>query len=199
MLVVCWEICSPACCLVVPRRWQTLATPASCPPLVASNQYLKRLEGEKLSRPRQRRLAASGRTMSGASIRLEDVVLSGRFCVLESYELTSLVRCTYKDPEVELASGLCTRDTEGGENLSKKGSTAKDDLEDWLSKKKALQAKCPRCARDRQLRWSKERQTIVNGNAVCGVEIAGPCAGLIVRSHIVFDEVCKPAAARDVK
>ena len=137
--------------------------------------------------------------MSGASIRLEDVVLSGRFCVLESYELTSLVRCTYKDPEVELASGLCTRDTEGGEDLSKKGSTAKDDLEDWLSKKKALQAKCPRCATDRQLRWSKERQTIVNGNAVCGVEIAGPCAGLIVRSHIVFDEVCKPAAARDVK
>ncbi|CDI86255.1 hypothetical protein, conserved [Eimeria praecox] len=178
----------PACCLVIPRRWQTLAAPASCPPLVPSGQYLKLVEGEKADELQQRRLATSGRTMTGTSIRIEDVALSSRFCVLESFEVNSLVRCSYKDPEVKLNLGLPTKDTRGSVNALKEGGSIKEDMDSWLPTSKTLRDKCLRCAKDRHLRWSKERLTVLNGNVVCGVEVAGACAGLIVRSHILVDE-----------
>lgn len=192
-----WELCSPACCPVVPRRWQTLAAPASCPPLVPSSQYLKIVEGEKPYDPQQRRIAESGRTMSGASIRLEDVSLSSRFCVLESFELASLAGCSYKDPDGISACGLRTEDAGGNVRLGRDGVSTENYVDSCLSENEAPRAKCLRCARDRQLRWSKQRHIVMNGNVVCGVEVTGPCAGLIIRNHILVDEVCKPSAVHD--
>lgn len=183
---------------MVPRRWQTLVTPASCPPLVPSGQYAKVVEGEKPDEVLIRRFAESGRAMSGESVRLEDVALSDRFCVFESFEIASLTRCSYKDSAMG-HNVSCKRATTGSASLLEGNRTESKDAGRCTFQDEAWRSNCLPCARDRQLSWSKERQTVINGSAVCDIEVAGSCAGLIIRSYILVDEVRKHVTSRNLE
>lgn len=187
-----YALCSPVCCFVLPRRWQTLMTPAICPPLATSSQHTMLGDRRRLTPMRalhHRRLAASGRAMGCSFLRLEDVALSDRFCVFESFEIKPVTMFSNEDRDAcgdgnssddrPCASGqLYVADKVPGEQAPER-----------TSRDKVLASRCFRCARDRQLSLSKERPVTLNGNAVCGIEIEGPCAGFIMRSHILVDEV----------
>lgn len=163
-----------------------------------SGQYAKVVEGERPNELLIRRFAQSGRAMSGESVRLEDVALSDRFCVFESFELASLTRCSYKDPAMA-HNVSCKYATTESATLLEGNRTESKDAGRCTFHDEAWRRNCLPCARDRQLSWSKERQTVVNGSAVCGIEVAGPCAGLIIRSYILVDEVRKYVTSRNLE
>lgn len=189
LLDFCRTHTCPVCCPVLPRRWQTLMTPASCPPLLTSSQCAKFADPTGLfsMKAMRRRFAASGRAMGCSFLRLEDVSLSDRFCVFENFELKS-------------AMGLpnAIRDTCGVDNISNDRTYirhqryGRHSMVNEHSRAKLrdrhLRPHCFRCARDRHILWTQERPGVATCNAVCGVEVAGLCAGFIMRSHILLDE-----------
>lgn len=177
----------PTCCIVLPRRWQTLMTPAACPPLIASghnDEYFDSFKLRSTNNFHHKRFAASGRAMRCSSVRLEDVALSDRFCVLESFEMKTLARTSHDENQrfVHGDSSINTTCTEN--SIQTEQARASTTQEQQI----CIKSLCIRCAINRQLARAEERLAVVKGNAVCGVEIAGPCAGLIMRSHILLDQ-----------
>ncbi|OEH76272.1 hypothetical protein cyc_01115 [Cyclospora cayetanensis] len=200
------------CCQVLPRRWQTLVTPSSFPPAPLSSGASPVVREEERPPHLQDLLfASSGRVLRCDSLRLEDVSLSDRFCVLESFELKTLTM-----PLVAggLAPGSFSRGvlpfanavaTDVGGVRGDVGRRQRGSFEGGLQGDRtcACDACCTTqckgneasrlclcffCAKDRHLEAARQRRAFVRGNAVCGIELAGLCAGLVLRSHILVDE-----------
>ncbi|KAL8273876.1 hypothetical protein Esti_002199 [Eimeria stiedai] len=188
LLQFCQTHTCPLCCTLLPRRWQTLMTPASCPPLLSNSRHAAIVEATKgfFSKALQHSwIAASGRAMGCSFVRVEDVSLSDRFCVFESFETTPPKlssygsRCLYDDRTSPTSNPFSHQTCAGECTLLQ---------EELKSSESLLKTRCFRCARDRQLSWSDKQRRSRSSGAVCGVEVAGSCAGFIMRNHILVDE-----------
>lgn len=171
-------------------------TPAACPPLIPSGHQKELLDSLKYRSAngfQHKRFAESGRAMRCSYVRLEDVALSDRFCVLESFEIKVLARPPYEGQKlfhnISGHGNSPSNATCSGCVLGLKNSMRVERASASTPQKKCIKRSCFRCAINRQLARSEERPVVVRGNAVCGVEVAGPCAGLIMRSHILVEEV----------
>ncbi|KAL8425700.1 hypothetical protein Efla_003078 [Eimeria flavescens] len=186
LLQFCRMHTCPVCCTVVPRRWQTLMTPSSCPPLLADSKHAGFIDGKRrlvLDTLQHSRIAASGRAMGCSFIRLEDVSLSERFCVFESFEMTpakEFLDCV----EVTTTSG--SSPPVDSEQACHEGSRQQQEALEPLKGLKVSQ--CFQCARERQLSWVHGQRGAVSSGAVCGIEIPGTFAGFVMRNHILVDE-----------
>ncbi|XP_026192066.1 uncharacterized protein LOC34618183 [Cyclospora cayetanensis] len=179
------------CCQVLPRRWQTLVTPSSFPPAPLSSGASPVVREEERPPHLQDLLfASSGRVLRCDSLRLEDVSLSDRFCVLESFELKTLTM-----PLVAggLAPGSFSRGVlpfanAGGLQGDRTCACDACCTTQCKGNEASRLCLCFFCAKDRHLEAARQRRAFVRGNAVCGIELAGLCAGLVLRSHILVDE-----------
>ncbi|KAL8441438.1 hypothetical protein Emag_007158 [Eimeria magna] len=186
LLHFCQTHTCPLCCTILPRRWQTLMTPASCPPLLSNSRHAAFVDGTKgfFSKALQRSwIAASGRAMGCSFVRVEDVSLSDRFCVLENFETTP--------PRFPFHGSSCLNDSKSSESSCLSGATCAGECtllrEELRFSESLLKTRCFRCARDQQLSWTDKQRSRSSG-AVCGVEVEGSCAGFILRNHVLVDE-----------